>query len=243
MNKERFLEIDFFRGIAIILMIIFNYSFALSYLNIYSFNGGFLYWYVFPRIIGGTFIFIAGLSLTLMYNQIKNKGQVHKKFFSRGLRIFGYGILITIITFLTFPQAFVIFGILHFIGISIILGSFFLKFKKLNLFLGLLIIASGFFLQNFRFDFNWFLWLGFIPNDFYTFDYFPILPWFGVTLIGIFFGNLLYKNGKRNFKVRDISNNYLINFLSFLGRKSLTIYLIHQPLLILILLILGFRII
>jgi len=242
MKKERFWEVDLLRGIAIILMIIFNWSFALSYLKIYTFNGGSLYWYVFPRFIGGMFIFLAGLSLTLMYNHIKNKKGIHKKFFSRGLKIFCYGLLITIITFLTFPEAFIIFGILHFIGISIILGSFFLKYKKLNLILGLLIIALGFYLQSFRFDFSFLFWLGFIPSNFFTFDYWPILPWFGVTLLGIFFGNLLYKNGKRIFKIKDFSNSLITKSLDFLGRNSLIIYLLHQPLLILILLLLGFKI-
>ena len=237
---KRLWEVDSLRGIAIILMVIFNYSFALSYLHIFTVNDGLLYWYVFPRFIATMFIFIAGLSLTLMHSQ--NKKEVHKKFFLRGFKIFSLGLLITIITYLTFPEAFVIFGILHLIGISIILGSFFLKFRKLNLLLGFLIIALGIYLENFSFDFSWLLWLGFIPKNYFTFDYFPILPWFGVTLLGIFFGNSLYKNGKRNFKIKDLSNSSIVKFLSFLGRKSLTIYLLHQPLLIIILLILGFKI-
>jgi len=236
----RLWEVDLSRGIAIILMIIFNWSFALSYLHVYTLNSGFFYWYIFPRFIGGMFIFISGLSLTLAYSQIKI--EVHKKFSLRGLKIFSLGILITVITFLTFPEAFIIFGILHFIGISIIFGSFFLKYKKLNLLLGLLLIALGFYLQNFRFDFSWLLWLGFIPQNFYTFDYWPVLPWFGVTLLGIYFGNLLYKNGKRNFKIKDFSNTFVAKFLSFLGRNSLIIYLVHQPILIFILLILGLKV-
>jgi len=239
---KRLWEVDLLRGIAIILMIIFNYSFALSYLNIYTINGGDFYWYIFPRIIAGMFISISGLSLTLSYAKIKNKAESHKKIFIRGLKIFGFGILITIITFFTFPDAFIMFGILHLIGFSMIFGQLFLKFKKVNLLLGLIIILLGFYLQNFRFDFSWLLWLGFIPRNFYTFDYFPVLPWFGVSLLGIFFGNVLYKNGKRNFKIRDLSNSITVRFISFLGRNSLTIYLIHQPLLILLLIIIGFRI-
>jgi uncharacterized membrane protein len=156
--------------------------------------------------------------------------------------MFGYGMMITIVTFVLFPEAFVVFGILHFIGMSIILGQFFLKFNKVNLLLGLLIIFLGFYLQNFRFDFPWLVWLGFIPQSFYTFDYFPVLPWFGVTLLGIYFGNLLYKNGKRGFKIKDLSDSLITKFLTFLGRNSLAIYLIHQPILILSLLILGFKI-
>jgi len=237
---SRLWEVDLLRGIAIILMIIFNYSFALYYLNIFTLGGGFLYWYVFPRFIGGMFIFTAGLSLTLSY--VKMRNDIHRKFFSRGLKIFIYGLLITAVTYFTFPEAFIIFGILHFIGASIIIGQFFLKYKRLNLILGLWLIIIGFYLQDFRFDFSWLLWLGFIPKGFFTFDYWPILPWFGVTLLGIFFGNMLYKKGKRNFKIKDFSNNFFVRILTFLGRNSLFIYLIHQPLLIIILLALGFRI-
>jgi uncharacterized membrane protein len=188
------------------------------------------------------FISIAGLSLTLFYNKIKNKKEAHKKFFLRGLKVFGLGMLITIITFLTFPGAFIIFGILHLIGFSIIFGQFFLKFKKLNLLLGLVIILLGLYLQNFRFDFPWLLWLGFIPKNFFTFDYFPILPWFGISLLGVFFGNVLYKNGKRSFKIKNISNVFVVKSLCFLGKNSLVIYLMHQPVLIFVLLILGFKI-
>jgi uncharacterized membrane protein len=240
MKKERFWEIDALRGLAITKMVIFNYSFALFYLGIYTFKEGMS----FPGWAAAVFIFLVGLSLTISYNRIKKKPkkEIYKKFFLRGLKIFGFGILITIITFITFPEAFIIFGILHFIGVSIIIGQFFLRFKKLNFFLGLLIIALGFYLQNFRFDFSWLLWLGFAPNNFYTFDYFPILPWFGITLLGIFFGNWLYKNGKRQFKIKDLSNFSIVKLLTFLGRKSLIIYLVHQPLLISVLLILGFKV-
>jgi uncharacterized membrane protein len=240
MNKERLWEIDLARGLAIIKMVIFNYSFALFYLGIYTFKEGLM----FPGWAAAVFIFLVGLSLTISYSRIKNKKpkEIYKKFFLRGLKIFGYGVLITIITYLTFPEAYIIFGILHFIGISIILSQFFLKFRKLNLFLGILIIILGFYLQNFVFDFSWLLWLGFIPKNFYSFDYFPILPWFGITLLGIFFGNTLYKNGKRSFKIKDLSNLIVVKILDFLGRNSLTIYLIHQPLLIMLLLALGFKV-
>ncbi len=241
MKKKRFWEIDLLRGIAIIKMVIFNWSFTLFYLGIYTFTEGM----AFPGAAAAVFIFLVGLSLTISYSRVKHKKskEIYKKYFSRGLKIFGYGILITIITFITFPEAFIIFGILHLIGVSVILGQFFLNFKKLNLFLGLIIIVLGLYLRNFSFDFSWLLWLGFTPKNYYTFDYFPILPWFGITLLGIYFGNLLYKNGKRRFKIKDVSNVSIVKFLTFLGRKSLIIYLVHQPLLVIFLLILGFKVI
>ncbi|MCX6818607.1 MAG: heparan-alpha-glucosaminide N-acetyltransferase domain-containing protein, partial [Candidatus Aenigmarchaeota archaeon] len=64
--------------------------------------------------------------------------------------------------------------------------------------------------------------------------YFPILPWFGVILIGIFFGNKLYPNAKRSFNIIDLSKFRIIKLLSFLGRHSLFIYLLHQPVIIII---------
>ncbi len=203
MEIKRLWEVDFFRGMAIILMIIFNYSFTLRYFRLFIVEGGWLYWYVFPRLIAGMFIFIAGISLVLSYNRVTKS----KKFYlKRGLKIFGLGLLITLVTFFLFPEEFIIFGILHLIGVAIIFSIPFLNLKKLNLILGLSIILIGFLLENLRFDFSWLLWLGLKPKSFITLDYFPIFPWFGVILLGIFIGNTIYKKGKRSFKIKDCSN-------------------------------------
>lgn len=82
-----------------------------------------------------------------------------------------------------------------------------------------------------------FLWLGFTPYNFYTLDYFPLLPWLGVMSLGIFLGNTLYENYTRHFKLPDLSKYAIIKASGFLGRHSLLIYFIHQPVLIIILLI------
>lgn len=62
-------------------------------------------------------------------------------------------------------------------------------------------------------------------------DYFPLLPWFGVVLIGIWLGNTAYSNGARRFRLPNWQVPALTFPLGWLGRHSLTIYLIHQPLL------------
>ena len=237
----RLWEIDFLRGIAIVLMVIFNYSFTLRFFNIYTIEGGRLYWNLFPRLIASMFISIIGVSLVLSYSRVKNKPKkyIYLKYLKRGLGIFGLGLGITLATWLFFPNEFILFGILHLIGISIVLSIPFLKFRKLTLILGSFIIGAGIYLQSFRFDFPYLLWLGFTPKNFYTFDYFPLLPWFGVTLFGLYLGNLFYTNGKRNFKIKDRSKSSIVKPFSFLGRHSLLVYLLHQPVLVLILLILG----
>jgi uncharacterized membrane protein len=240
MNKERFWEIDAIRGLAIIRMVSYNWSFALYFLGIYTFALGL----VLPGLSACVFIFLSGISLTISYHRIRNseRYKIFKKYSLRGLKVLGMGMIITAVTFLAFRSEFIIFGILHFVGVSIFLGQFFIKYRRLNLVLGILIIIFGLYIQGLRFDFPWLLWLGLTPSSFSTFDYFPLLPWFGITLLGIAAGNTLYRNGNRIFRLKDMSSNLLVRFLSFLGRNSLKIYLLHQPLLILMLMILGFRI-
>ncbi len=72
MGIKRLPEIDFARGLAVILMVLFNWSFAISFLGIYTIPGGAVYWQLFPRLIGGAFIFLAGLSIMLSYVRMKN---------------------------------------------------------------------------------------------------------------------------------------------------------------------------
>jgi uncharacterized membrane protein len=83
------------------------------------------------------------------------------------------------------------------------------------------------------------LWLGFVPYNFYTLDYFPIFPWFGLVLIGIFLGNKFYQDGKRGFKLPDLSGSFIVDLLGTLGRNSLAIYLVHQPIIVATLFLLG----
>jgi uncharacterized membrane protein len=134
----------------------------------------------------------------------------------------------------------VVFGILHLIGISIILAYPVIKLRYENLVLGIVFVALGMFINKVTVGFPWLLWLGLMPARFYSIDYFPLLPWFGVVLIGVFLGNSLYPHYTRNFNLHDFSNFAVMRFLSFLGRHSLFIYLVHQPVLITVLYLLDF---
>jgi len=224
--NERYLEIDILRGAAVVMMILFHLLFDLEYFNIYNVNVYDGFWLYFARATALIFIFLVGVSLTLVYYR-KNFGFL--EYFKRGSIVFFYGLLITLITYLFLERGTIIFGILHFIGISIILGSLFLRFKNLNLVLGAILISFGFYLKNFTVSYPWLVFLGLRFENFYTLDYFPLLPWFGVTLLGIYFGKVLYPKGKRRFNI-SLENKYL----SYLGRHSLVIYLLHQPILVLV---------
>jgi uncharacterized membrane protein len=83
----------------------------------------------------------------------------------------------------------------------------------------------------------WLFWLGFEPANHVYVDYFPLLPWFGVVLLGIFAGYTLYGRSGRRFGLPDLSAWQPVEILQGLGAHSLKIYLIHQPVLFAILLL------
>jgi len=237
-SKRRLWEIDFLRGLAIIMMIIFHFFYDLNYFGIERINLRSGFWWYFGRIIATTFILLVGISLTLSYSKVKKRKtswKLFRKYFLRGLKIFFWGLIITFITWLSLKKGFIVFGILHFIGVSIILAYPFLKFRSWNLLLGIIFILIGIYIENIFLSSYWLVWLGFKPYQFYTVDYFPIFPWFGLILFGLFLGNLLYPNGKRRLKIIDLSNFSIIKLFCFLGRNSLLIYLIHQPILVIFL--------
>ena len=238
----RLLQLDALRGIAIVLMVIFNWSFALSFIGAIKggptnamslFSNTWLYWWLFPRIIAASFITIAGISLALSHEKIKYKPLkfIFKKYFLRGGKIFLLGLGITAVTYLTYQNYTIWFGILHLIGLSIIISSFFLKYKKLSLLIGLAIITAGIYIQA---ELPHLLWL--LPFDFQTFDYFPLLPWSGFVFVGIFIGNCIKKS-------KSVHNMFIDKTVAFLGRHSLLIYIVHQPLLVAILFLLGYAVI
>ena len=232
---ERFWEIDFFRGIAVIAMIVFHFLFDLNYFAGYAFELHSGLWWLVGRFSGAGFLLLVGLTLTISYSRAKKEKKwqgLFSKYFFRGLIVFGMGLLVTIATFLFVPEGTIFFGILHLIGASLVLAFPFLEKKYLALFFSAIIFFLGLHLSRFSFDFPWLLWLGFYPKNFYTFDYYPVLPWFGVVLLGVFLGNLLYPSAKPRFSFPDISNYFPINFLCFLGRKSLLAYFLHQLVLI-----------
>jgi len=231
----RFWEIDFLRGIAVIMMIVFHFLFDLNYFGVYQTQIGSGFWWVFARATATIFIFLVGVSLALSYSRVRNlpSRRISAKYILRGLRIFIYGLLITLATWIFLENGTVFFGVLHFIGMAIILSRPFMDRKILNLTLGIAIICAGIYIQSLSISFPWLLWLGFKPVSFYTLDYFPLLPWLGVVLIGIFFGKVIYPEGKRLGKSSPApARSSLIAPFCFLGKNSMVIYLLHQPVLI-----------
>lgn len=242
-SKQRFWEIDALRGIAILMMITYHVLFDLVYFGFTSTDLNALPVLVFLYPIGTLFLLLVGVSLTLSYNRVKQTfitGQLLVKYLKRGGSIFGLGLLITLVTWVYPHHGFIVFGILHCIGLSILLGYVLIRFRLSALLVGFVCISVGVFLRLFvTVDYPWLLWLGVVPRSFYTLDYFPLLPWFGVVLLGIFLGNSLYQDNTRKFKIKDYSRFAGTRLLCFLGRHSLIIYLLHQLIIVGILYLLA----
>jgi len=236
---ERFWEIDFTRGIALIMMLVSNFVTDLQFFNNYA--GLAEFWWWLARITAFLFVFLVGISLNISYANAKKEGKANfSKFLKRGLFIFGLGLLITVITYFTIPQAYIRFGVLHLIGLSIILAYPFLKLKQgVSLWSGISLIVIGLLLSAIAVNTSAFLLIGLTPAGFASVDYFPLLPWFGVVLLGLYFGKALYKEGNRSFKLNTSISK--LNPICFLGRNTLWIYLIHQPIFIAILYLLGVK--
>ena len=232
-RKGRFWEVDAARGVAILMMVVYHFVYDLDTFGGYDVDavGGF--WARFADATASLFLFLVGVSLAIVHAR---GGGGFRKYLFRGLRIFGYGMLLTAV-FLVFGMGIVAFGILHLIGVSIILAYPFLNLKFTNLVLGGLIFAAGLYVGDSTGS-AWLLPFGVVPEGWIMPDYRPLLPWFGVVLIGLFFGNVVYGEGRRPGKIPDPAPKVAGPLLP-LGRNSLVIYLVHQPVMILLLAALG----
>jgi uncharacterized membrane protein len=237
-SHERYWEIDLLRGTAVLMMIAFHFVFDLNFLRIYKVQVYSGWLGVFAYTIGTMFLLLVGVSLTISYRRAKGhleSTQLGWKYSKRGLEIFGLGIVITAVTLVYPGNGFVVFGILHCIGLSIIISYLLLPYKWLSLAIGAMIVALGIIVVQRTYSLPWLVWLGFAPHGFYSIDYFPILPWLGVVLIGIFIGNMVYPDRVQVLRKVNTDRVPLTRPIRYLGQHSLVIYLLHQPILFAIL--------
>ncbi|MCH1413268.1 MAG: DUF1624 domain-containing protein [Rhodobacteraceae bacterium] len=224
---KRILWIDVIRGISILAMVTFHFAFDLMYFGfakpdlIYQPD-----WRLFERMIAFSFLFIAGLSLSITHrSSIK-----WKSFFRRYGVTALCAVLISIVTYTLFNNDMIRFGILHAISVSGLVGLLLLKLNSLSLFLlAVLIFLINLFIPQpleGSFFWQWAIYTSETPN---SLDYRPIIPWITPFILGMASNQLFKKWG-----LIEMSNTTTYNELSilcWLGRNSLVIYLVHQPIL------------
>lgn len=213
-SLQRYVMLDAMRGFAILLMVFFHFSYDLNifrFIRIDIFTDPF--WFTLPRIIVSIFLMCVGISLVIVHGDGIRWDKVGK----RVIKIGGWAVVITIVTYFLFPKSYVYFGILHCIAVSSVAGVFFVSRPSLSLLLGLALVISDMIFQPELLPIS--RWLHVHPMD-----YVPFYPWFGWVLIGIYLHAIQLHQA-------PIKNTTLIKFMGFLGRHSLTIYILHRPIL------------
>jgi uncharacterized membrane protein len=242
MPTGRFVEIDLMRGIAVIMMVIYHVLFDIYFFNISPVDVTTGFWKLFAIVTASLFLLLVGISFTLSASKAEkllDRRNFLLKYLKRGISVLLIAAMISVVTWWYLGEGYIIFGILHLIGFSIIIAPFFFHRKQLSLYGGILIIIIGTILSSVRGPFI-LLPLGIYPASFYSVDYTPIFPWFGIVLIGIYIGELLYPEGKRGTLLPEALKHHAMSgspekALAFLGRHSLAIYILHQPVIILLL--------
>ena len=214
MKTTRFSLVDQLRALAITLMIIFHLFYDLNLFGLVKIDfQNDTFWFLLPRIIVFLFLFCVGISLAISHSQRIQ----WRKFTFRLLKISFFAILISFFTYLCFRANWVYFGTLHCIAVCSLLALPLAKHPKTACLLGILLLIFG---QNLP-------WIK-LPHT--SMDYIPIFPWLGVVLLGIVAFHLrLHKVGRKENRI-----------ISFLGRHSLVIYLLHQPILYGLVLLLNY---
>ena len=232
-QKNRIWELDALRGICILGMIVVHFVFDLNEFAGLGLTmpGCFNFCQRYGHIL---FILISGICATLA-----------SRSFRRGVIVFCAGLLVTGVTLfmvcvLKFNRSLsIFFGILHLLGLCMIL---FPLFKKLPVWalavLGAVFLALGVWLtalEPVRMDFPSALGLllgalGIRTTGFYSGDYFPIFPNLGWFLLGAVLGRTAYRR-RESLLPKVNADFFLLRFFRFCGRHSLWIYLLHQPVL------------
>lgn len=229
-NSSRIYFLDELRGLALVGMIIYHTLYDLYEIFGLKFEFDSPTLNAFQLAICSTFIMIAGISSRLSHN-----------IFKHGFIVFGAGLLMTAGTYIFMPELTIWFGILHFLGASMIIYALFKdsidKAKpvissiiSLTVFLCLFGLPSGSILfgkadvpRELYFS-KYLAVLGLPGEGFSSADYFPLLPWFFLFLAGCFIGKYFKERKVPNFMLKKHSK-----FLSLIGSHTLIIYIIHQP--------------
>ena len=234
-TSSRVWLIDEIRGISILLMVLYHAGYDL--VAIFGVNLPFFFSpgvNLLRDIMAGSFILISGVSCQFSHSNPR-----------RGAITFGLGMLMTLVTAIIIPDQIIIFGILHCLGLCMLiyalsapllqkirplwgallfLSFFYLTFTLPRGYFGG--ISYSFALPRFLYDTGFLFPFGFPSASFFSSDYYPLFPWLFLFLAGSFLGIPL-KSGTFPTPFYRLHAPWL----AFIGRNTLVIYLLHQPIL------------
>lgn len=193
-------------------MVIFHFSYDLAvfgHVNIQFQKDPF--WWGFPRLIVFLFLTAVGLSLRVVHIPEYR----WKPFWKRWLKLALFAVIISVSTYFAFPDRWIYFGTLHSIAVTSLMAIPFVRYPRTSGILALVFLLPVVF-------FKWSLpWIE-LPHK--SMDYIPAFPWVGVVFLGIFLHSV-------NFHQLNLPDIKPLRRLSWLGKHSLLIYMLHQPIL------------
>lgn len=223
-SSSRSIEIDALRVFAIVLMMAYHVAYDLAFFYGWDIPVNEGAWKILEQGTAGLFLLLVGVSFVLSWSNTPRRA----KYIIRGARIFLYGMVVTVATYIFDPEMYVRFGVLHLVGVSLALLPDFAPLKKWNGLLGLIIVLLASIVHGTAGDTSLLIPFGKIPTDFVSVDYFPMIPWFGVVLIGVMLGHL-YKENRAKLTFIP-AENPVSRGITAISRRSLAIYMVHQPL-------------
>ena len=237
---HRFDRLDAWRGVAIVWMACFHFSFDLNmngFLHPLQNFYGDPFWTNQRSCIVSMFLLGAGVSQAVAVDA----GQTWRRFWRRWAQVAGCALLVSLATIPMFPEAWISFGVLHgMAAMLLVLRALGTRLPPARLarapvaFAGVALLAAlawmlPHWVRSPFFDTRLTNWVGLVTHLPRTEDYVPVLPWLGMMLAGYLGASLLLVHA-RSFIGGPVPA--FARPLSVLGRWSLSFYMIHQPILI-----------
>jgi uncharacterized membrane protein len=228
-HEGRLAVLDLARGVAIVAMAIYHFSWDLSWFAFVDWDvGGAPGWRAFAVSIAAGFLILAGVSLDLAHHyKIR-----WRSFWKRFALITVSAACVSIGTYFAFGDSFVRFGILHCIAVSSLIA---LPFTRLPLLYALvasaIILTLPHWASSSVFDGDMWLWTGLGTPAMPSVDYVPLAPWTGATLLGVALSKTIRQSAVMEPLKKMEFGGLAGRALRWMGRHSLPIYLLHQPLL------------
>ncbi len=221
--RARFDRLDALRGLAIVWMAAFHFCFDLNYFGFIhqNFHADRL-WTVQRACIVTLFMFCVGAGQAVASAQ----HQPLARFWRRWAQIAGCAVLVSLGSWLMFPNSFISFGVLHGIAVMLIVVRFTASWGAWRWPLGLAAIALPRLIAHPFFDSRWTNGVGLVTHLPVTEDYAPVFPWLGVVWWGAAAAAWLLVH-----RAAVITGPLprAARPLAVLGRWSLTFYMVHQP--------------
>lgn len=226
---------DELRGFAVLCMVFYHGFYTLAYLVGLDWGMALLRFFMPAEpFFAGLFILISGISSNLSRSNLK-----------RGIKLLLVAVVVSAATMLVVPDERIVFGVLHFLSVSMILFGLVkpwtdkLAFSWLWVAFCAVLTAFTWNIQRGYLGFqpfpaislptalyqtDWLMMFGLHSPGFFSSDYFPLFPWLFIFFAGTFLGKLASAG-----KFPAFTYPSRVPALSWMGRNALIIYVVHQP--------------